>query len=115
MVPVFYDVQRRKPKVWAFLGWSRRPIRISFARPPQATILDLSGGPVRHHPQVRWRSRNADLPYPVTAELYVDQILDRDKFRRLCDACGTRSEIIRRLGVSEDPPNAAGRRAKEVE
>lgn len=103
MVPVFYDVKRRKAKVWAFLGWSRRPIRVSFARPPQATILDRSGRPAADHPRVRWHELHAYLPYPVTAELYVDRILDRDEFRRLCDACGTRSEILRRLGVSEDP------------
>jgi len=103
MVPVFYDVERRKPKVWAFLGWSRRPITVSFARPPQATILDLSGKSPQDHPCIRWGTLHADLLYPVTAELYVDQILDRDEFRRLCDACGTRSEIMRRLGVAEDP------------
>jgi hypothetical protein len=99
MVPVFYDVERRKPKVWAFLGWSRRPITVSFARPPQAAILDRSGRPPGDHPKVRWHELQAYLPYPVTAELYVDRILDRDEFRRLCDACGTRTEIVRRLGV----------------
>jgi hypothetical protein len=103
MVPVFYDVERCKPKVWAFLGWSHRPITVSFARPPQATILDRRGRRPRDHPKIRWGGLYADLPYPVTAELYVDRILDRDEFRRLCDACGTRSEIMRRLGAAEDP------------
>jgi hypothetical protein len=36
MIPVFYDVERRKTKVWAFLGWSSRPITVSFARAPFA-------------------------------------------------------------------------------
>jgi hypothetical protein len=100
MVPVFYDVGRRKLKVWAFLGWSRRPITISFAKAPKATILDLKGKPMYKHPPLRWGELGADLRYPVTAELYVDRILDRDEFRKLCDECGTRSEILRRLDAS---------------
>lgn len=101
MVPVFYDVERHKSKVWAFLGWSSRPITVSFARPPQATILDLRGRPLRDAPRICWSEVYADLPYPVTAELYVDRILDRDELRKLCDACGTRSEILRCLGASD--------------
>jgi hypothetical protein len=97
MVPVFYDVERRKPKVWAFLGWARRPITVSFARPPQATIWDVQGRRLMDHPPIRWGKLYVDLPYPVSAELYVDRILDRDAFRKLCDSCSTRSEIVRRL------------------
>jgi hypothetical protein len=100
MVPVFYDVGRRKLKVWVFLGWSRRPITVSFARPPKATIRDLKGRWRLLQPTIRWGALHADLPYPVTAELYVDRILDRDEFRKICDSCGTRSEILRRLGAS---------------
>jgi hypothetical protein len=100
MVPVFYDVARRKLKVWAFLGWSRRPITVSFARPPKATIRGLKGRLRLFHPTVRWGALHADLQYPVTAELYVDRILDRDEFRKICDSCGTRSEILRRLDAS---------------
>jgi hypothetical protein len=103
MVPVFYDVGRRKPKVWAFLGWSRRPITVSFARPPQATIRDLNGRLLRNHPPIRWGALHADLQYPVTAELYVDRILNRDEFRKVCDSCCTRSEILRRLDASTNP------------
>jgi hypothetical protein len=100
MVPVFYDVERRKPKVWAFLGWARRPITVSFARPPQATIYDSKGRLLLDHPPIRWDALHADLPYPVSAELYVDRILDRHEFRKLCDSCGTRSEILRHLDAS---------------
>jgi len=100
MVPVFYDVARRKLKVWAFLGWSRRPITVSFARPPKATIRGLKGRLRLFHPTVRWGALHADLQYPVTAELYVDRILDRDEFRKICESCGTRLEILRRLDAS---------------
>jgi hypothetical protein len=99
MVPVFYDEGRGKTKVWAFLGWSDRPIIVSFARPPKATVRDLSGELLSRPPEIRWGHLYTRLPYPVTAELYVDQILDRDEFRKLCDSCVTRSEILKRLGA----------------
>lgn len=97
MVPVFYDVQRRKTKVWAFLGWSHRPIVVSFARPPKAMVRDLTGRLLSIHPPIRWGGIYTRLPYPVTAEFYVDRILDRDEFRKLCDSCVTRSAILKRL------------------
>lgn len=103
MVPVFYDLQRQKTKVWVFLGWSRRPINVSFEQPPEATFLDLEGEPLRDPPRILWGGLHATLPYPVTAELYVDRILTRDEFRKLCDSCGTRLEILRRLGASASP------------
>ena len=103
MVPVFYDVERRKLKVWAFLGWACRPITVSFAQPPQATFFDLRGNRLHDPPSIRWGVLREALPYPVTAELFVDRVLDRDEFRRLCDSCGTRSEILSRLAASANP------------
>lgn len=97
MVPVFYDVERRKTKVWAFLGWTDRPIKISFIQPPAATVQNLDGTRPRPVPEIRWRYLYEQLQYPVTAELYVDKVLDRDEFRKLCDSCVTSSEIVRRL------------------
>ncbi|HSE24912.1 MAG TPA: hypothetical protein VLB68_24845 [Pyrinomonadaceae bacterium] len=97
MIPVFYDVQRRKTKVWTFLGWSHRAVMISFDQRPRATVRDLNGKVLRHHPDIRWGFLYSQLQYPVTAEIYVDRILDRDEFRKLCDSCGRRSEILKRL------------------
>lgn len=101
MVPVFYDVERRKTKVWAFLGWANRPVTISFAQPPKAKVWDRNGTLLLRHPEIRWGFLYRQLQYPVTAELYVDQILDRDEFRKLCDSCVTRSAILRRLDASK--------------
>ena len=100
MVPVFYDVERRKTKVWAFLGWTERPIIISFARQPTATIRNVDGTRPSPAPEIRWGGLYKQLQYPVTVELYVDKVLDRDEFRKLCDSCVTRSEIVRRLDAS---------------
>jgi hypothetical protein len=103
MVPVFYDVERRKTKVWAFLGWTDRPITISFAQPPKATVRNLDGTRPSRAPEIRWGFLYEQLRYPVTAELYVDKVLNRDEFRKLCDSCVTRSEIVRRLDASKTP------------
>jgi hypothetical protein len=104
MVPVFFDLQRKKTKVWAFLGWSQRPVNVSFARPPVATVLDRRGRLARAHPRISWGWLHARLAYPVMAELYVDRILNRAEFRQLCDECGSRSEIMRRLGAPVAAP-----------
>ena len=34
MVPVFFDEQRRMTKVWAFLGWQRIGLTVSYEKPP---------------------------------------------------------------------------------
>jgi hypothetical protein len=99
MVPVFFDLQRNKTKVWAFLGWSQRPISIGFATPPESRFLDSVGQVTTRHPKIRWGGLYEQLACPVTVELYVDRILDRDEFRKLCNACSTQKEILRRLGV----------------
>jgi hypothetical protein len=99
MVPLFLDLQRNKTKVWAFLGWSQRPISIGFATPPESRFSDSGGQVTTRHPEIRWGGLYEQLACPVTVELYVDRILDRDEFRKLCDACSTQKEILRRLGV----------------
>ncbi len=43
MVPVFYDRQREKTKVWVMLGWSRRSLVASFAAPPSYAVFDAQG------------------------------------------------------------------------
>jgi hypothetical protein len=112
MVPLFYDVLREKAKVWAFLGWATRPVKISFSRPPNWTVFDSKGKVVagggrrqglfegllgRKAPRLEFVGRTETLAYPVAAEIYVDKILDRDEFRRLCDRYKTRSAILEAL------------------
>ncbi len=108
MVPVYYDIERRKTRVWLFLGWASRRIEVSYARPPKARILNRRGHPVSDGPTIRWGTLYTELAYPVTAEVYVDRILDREEFRRLCDGCGTRTEILRKLGASKGAAPAIG-------
>ena len=98
MVPVFFDVLRKKTKVWVFLGWATRPVTISFAKRPAATVLDATGKQVAADAvDLQFRSARHKLAYPVTAEVYVTEILDRDEFRELCDKHKTRAAILANL------------------
>lgn len=98
MVPLFYDVERKKTKVWAFLGWSRRPLEVAFDKAPTAVVFDPSGRRVTQGgPRLEFDSMGYTLAYPVTAEVYVTEILNRDEFRRLCDRFKTRSAILANL------------------
>jgi hypothetical protein len=37
------------------------------------------------------------LAYPVSVEIYVDRILDRDEFRKLCEEHRTQAKILQAL------------------
>ena len=113
MVPAFYDLGRRKMKVWALLGWSDRPLTVGFHQPPR--VLDHEPKPVGRLAELRHRffGPSAEtqataiefvpayhrVALPITAELYVDRVLDRDAFRQLCDQHKTRPNILRALGA----------------
>lgn len=98
MVPVFYDVQRRKTKVWVFLGWSARPVTVYFATAPTAQVFDESGNELEKPPlDLQFHSTHQALPYPVTAEVYVTKILNRAEFRKHCDQYKTQEAILKNL------------------
>lgn len=95
MVPLFYDIERRKIKVWVFLGYTVKPLKIWFEKQPAAVITDLSGAPV--NAELKFHTIKRPLITPVSAELYVNKLLDRNEFRKLCDRFQTRSEILSAL------------------
>lgn len=98
MVSVFYDPDRGKTKVRAFLGWSTRRVHVSFATPPTFEVI-REGRKVdpKEMPEVRFVGTSYDLAYPVMAEVFVRTVLDRDEFRTHCDAYKTRSAILGHL------------------
>ncbi len=98
MVPVFYDIRKSMTKVWVVLGYERKSVEVGFKSTPQITVFDNQGKKidasrldVHYNPEVR------SLWYPVFAEIYVKNILDRDEFRKLCDRYATRPEILKAL------------------
>ena len=42
-------------------------------------------------------SQSASVAYPVFVEVTTRKVLDRDEFRRLCDAAKTRERIVNAL------------------
>jgi hypothetical protein len=90
MVPVFYDIGRRKTKVWAILGWATRSLEIGFETPPAVEVL-------RGRPKVVFAELNRPIAYPVFAEAYVSRLLDRDEFRAHCSQYRTRKRILENL------------------
>jgi hypothetical protein len=107
MVPVFFDIERGKTKAWVLLGWSERPITIGFHQRPKVISVERKGIKAvlgrtvfkALRPEVEFETQYVRAAFPVTAEIYVDHILDRNEFRRLCDHNGTRSAILQALNL----------------
>ncbi len=98
MVPVFYDLQRKMTKVWVVLGYEKKSVEVGFKSTPQITVFDGSGHKVdESRLDVHYNDQVRSLWYPVFAEIYVRNILDRDAFRKLCDSYATRPEILKAL------------------
>lgn len=87
MVPLLYDIERRKTKVWAVLGIVKRPMLISYATPPTVQEIKVLGGRLLKPGDVDtaftadWTETN----YFATAEVYVTRLLNRKEFARHCD------------------------------
>ena len=120
MVPVFHDVGRGKIKVWALLGWRVVAADVEYRETPGVLVVEptrsqasgAAGGPAVSQrnvhedippvptgpPPVRFVGDRYEFAVPVTAELYITRLLDRDEFRRHCDRHRTRAAILRNLG-----------------
>jgi hypothetical protein len=119
IVPIFFDLARRKTKVWAVLGWRKVTVSAAFGVPPEVSEImptkpaepDTGGrlsqlqrklrkaarSPMCGPPDVRFSSETHRFAVPVMAEVYVTRILDRDEFRRHCDRFRTRTAILANL------------------
>jgi len=101
MVPVFYDVNRNKMKVWAFLGWKLREVSYRFGSKPEARVFDAAGKQVDLNdpksPELVWHGSWTQICVPVVEEVYVTRLLNRDEFRRHCDAYQSRTAILTNL------------------
>lgn len=98
MVPVFYDLARKKTKVWLFMGWSAKKLKVSFTRRPTVTVTNPAGEvlpPAKY--DVHFFDTEVSLSSPIVAEVYVSELLDREQFRRHCDAYRTSEAILANL------------------
>jgi hypothetical protein len=98
MVPVFYDLAREKTKVWVFMGWSVRPLMVSFAKDPRVEVLDSKGQVLPPDGvELRLRASRYEVVYPVMAEVYVTDLMNRSEFRAHCDRYKTEAAILENL------------------
>jgi hypothetical protein len=96
MVPVFYDIERKKTKVWAVLGLATFPLVARFKVPPKVVAVH---GPLFSfsRPKLEFESERYSVPYLATAEVYVDRILDREELCALCDENRSYDAIVAAL------------------
>lgn len=102
MVPIFRDADRGMTKVWVFLGWTDRPLHVTYARTPEVVACAPEGpDAARTHgggqPEIVWAGQFERIACPVMAEVYVTRLLDRDAFRAHCDRYQTKDAILAHL------------------
>lgn len=106
MIPVAYDVEKRKTRVRCFFGWRKETIQIAFARPPEVEIYSKSGkkmarkdlwlrptyvgneGQTSDEISYSFTSKVVDTFYPVIDEIEVEKLLDNKAFQEQLDKSG---------------------------
>ena len=104
MVPVFFDLQRQKTKVWVMLGWEQANCTLGYVKEPGIKITGPDGKPSvfgtpggEETPEVIFYGTHRYLATPVFAEVYVTKLLNRTEFRRHCDIYQTKAAILANL------------------
>jgi hypothetical protein len=97
MVPVFFDIERKQTKVWAFLGWRPKRLQVSFAQRPTVRVFDAQDQAADDRVTVVFNALAPNVLEPVIKEIYVDRLLDRDELRALCDEHETEKAILAAL------------------
>jgi hypothetical protein len=96
MVPIFYDQDRQKTKVWAVLGIATKPLTVSYNTPP--TVKEIKGPDGKRvnaaDVKVEFYGEGGRIAYIATAEVYVTHLLNRTEFRQLCDRQKTYKAIV---------------------
>lgn len=103
MVPIFYDVDREKTKVWAMFGWQSYPLRVTRERRPEVRVLDSDGKPLgENRYDLTYDDRRIQtVIIPITAEFYVDRLLNREEFRKVVDTYRTKSAVLQNVAAEE--------------
>jgi len=104
MVPVFFDQQRQKTKIWVMLGWEHANCTLGYVKHPGITITGPDGKPAEfgkpggeETPEIIFYGAHRHLATPVFAEVYVTKLLNRAEFRRHCDTYKTKAAILANL------------------
>ena len=83
--------------MWVVLGWENRPLRISYEMPPMVHVRDKKGRAADKEIDIKFSGQWVFAAYPVSAEVYVSRLLNREEFQKHCDQYGTREEILAKL------------------
>jgi len=104
MVPVFYDPEKDRTKVWVFMGYEKKTIEMNFSRPPEVEVFDKTGHKLeKEEVEIVYKSNRRELICPVSGEIYVKKILNREEFRRVCNNYISPGEILSALEKGEVP------------
>ncbi|HMO21211.1 MAG TPA: hypothetical protein PKC98_09610 [Candidatus Melainabacteria bacterium] len=106
MIPIAYDVEKRKTRVRCFFGWRKETILVAFARPPEVEIYSKSGkkmprkdlwlrptyvgneGQTGDEISYSFTNKRVDTFYPVIDEIEVEKLLDNKAFQEQLDRSG---------------------------
>ncbi len=101
-VPIYYDLGRRRTRVWATLGVRLAKLDVEFARPPK--IKPIAGGSdwVLPAPN-QLEAAHYLIAVDEFAEVEIAGLapLDRTELRAVCDAQKSKPQIIEALGQSK--------------
>lgn len=101
MVPIFTDPSTKKTKVWVMLGWCQSTLSIDWLNCPDMAnwkYVPVNGKIDRKgSPHLSFEGDSATTCFPLTMELYVSNVLNRDEFRTVCDATQSSGEIVKAL------------------
>ena len=79
------------------LGWEKRPLWISYATPPTVHVKHKNGRAADREIDIRFSDQQVFAAYPVSAEVYVSSLLNREEFQKHCDQYGTGEDILAKL------------------
>jgi len=104
MVPLGHNPRTGKMKVTAIIGFAREHLSVHYHQRPTVRISRADGSDLDAG-EITWTGQVAELVYPVTITLEVDEVLDANQLRAICDRFSSRREIRNALaGPSKIKP-----------
>ena len=97
VVPLFFDAGRQRTKVTAVLGFQATPVFVRFLKEPQVRLHAADAKVAASQPFTFGFSGYTTVR-PVSAELYVSRVPDRDEFQALCGKHVSVPAILEALG-----------------
>ncbi len=95
LVPISHDQSVGRTRVWAFLGWRITRLGVGFAHKPRVVKVECSAPKLKY--DLKFGGAGYLSAYPVTAEVWVSKLLNREEFRAHCDKYKTKAAILANL------------------